>query len=109
MLNGRKCTNNDFTSVSSKGLAVVDYCLISHTDLHMFDKFNITRASVLCQDIIQGFGFVPPSVPNHSVITWHIIIDYEIRPHNVRPTATYDKFDTRSIPWNFLTFFYVLA
>ena len=53
MLNGWKCINNDFTSVSTKGLAVVDYCFVSHDDLHKFDKFNVIRASVLCQDIIQ--------------------------------------------------------
>ena len=29
MLNGRNCINKDFTSVSTKGLAVVDYCLVS--------------------------------------------------------------------------------
>ena len=52
MLNGRKCTNNDFTFLSSKGLAVVDYCLVNHNYLHLFDKFNVIRASVLCQGII---------------------------------------------------------
>ena len=72
MLNGGKYINNDFTSVSTKGLAVVDYCFVSHGDLHMFDKFKVIRASALCQDIIQQFGLIPSSVPDHSIITWDI-------------------------------------
>ena len=46
MKNGRKCINNDFTSVSIKGLAVVDYCFVSHDVLHMFNKLIVIRASV---------------------------------------------------------------
>ena len=44
---GQKCINNDFTSVSIKGLAVVDYCFISHDNLIMFNKLIVIRASVL--------------------------------------------------------------
>ena len=72
MLNGRKCINNDFTSVSTKGLAVVDYCFVSHDNLHMFDMFNVIRALVLCQDIIQQFEVIPSSIPNHSINIWDI-------------------------------------
>ena len=30
MLNGRNCVNNDFTSISTKGCSVVDFCIVSH-------------------------------------------------------------------------------
>ncbi len=36
MLNGRNATNNDFTSVSAKGSAVVDYCVASYDCLDTF-------------------------------------------------------------------------
>ena len=102
MLNGQKCLNNDFTSVSTKGLAVVDNCLVYYNDLNMFDEFNVIRASVMCQNSIREFGVFPSSVPDHSIITWHIDVGYETRPQNVGPTTNYDKFDTRCIPENFL-------
>ena len=102
MKNGWKCINNDFTSVSIKGLAVVDYCFVSHDDLHMFNKLIVIRASVLYQDIIQQFGFILSSIPDHSIITCDISADYETRPHTKSPLATYDKFDTQSIPEDFL-------
>ena len=36
ILNGRNCIKNDFTSVSVKGLSVVDYCLVRHDALSTF-------------------------------------------------------------------------
>ena len=83
--------------MSTKGLAVVDYCFVSHDDLHIFDKFNVIRASVLCQ-----FGFIPSSIPDHSIITWDVSADDETRPQNKSPLATYDKFDKQSKPEDFL-------
>lgn len=45
MLNGRNdCSNDYFTSVSTKGLAVVDYAIVSHEFLHRCDNFNVLRA-----------------------------------------------------------------
>ena len=36
ILNGRDFIKNDFTSVSVKGSAVVDYCLVNHENLSSF-------------------------------------------------------------------------
>ena len=58
--------------------------------------------TILCQNIIQQFGFIPSSIPDHSIIPWDISADYETRPRNKSPIATYDKFDTQSIPEGFL-------
>ncbi len=46
MLNGRHgvCTQNDFTSISSKGLAVVDYCLVPFEELQTFSDFQVHRS-----------------------------------------------------------------
>ena len=36
MLNGRQNSKNDFTSVSTKGASVVDYCFVSHSEIHYY-------------------------------------------------------------------------
>ncbi len=43
VLNGRNriCTLNDFTSISSKGLAVVDYCIVPYGNLDTFSDFEV--------------------------------------------------------------------
>ena len=38
MLNGRNFVKNDFTSVSGRGSAVVDYCIVSHDSLPAFEN-----------------------------------------------------------------------
>ena len=46
MLSGRNYIQNDFTSVSSKGCSVVDYCIASHDQLNDFQHFtcNVVRS-----------------------------------------------------------------
>ena len=44
MLNGRNERQDDFTSVSTKCCAAVDYCLVSHDNL---SSFSVTRAADL--------------------------------------------------------------
>ena len=47
ILNGRKCTRNDFTRVGSTGSSVVDYCLVPCDNLINFKNFMVTRAATL--------------------------------------------------------------
>ncbi len=46
VLNGRKdvCSNNDYTSISVKGLPVVDYCLVPNEALPYFSDFKVHRS-----------------------------------------------------------------
>ena len=41
MLNGRGSGNNDFTSVSTIGNAVVDYCFVEHSRMCNFSDFSV--------------------------------------------------------------------
>ena len=50
ILNGRCGVKDDYTSVSVKGLAVVDYCFTSYENIPMFTDFEIKRAKVLFED-----------------------------------------------------------
>ena len=68
MLSGRNYIQNDFTSVSSKGCSVVDYCIISHDQLNDFQYFKVVRASelikymwcfsLLCRSSIESRPFL---------------------------------------------------
>ena len=51
MLNGRNCIKNDYTSVSTKGASVVDYCVIRHEHLEMFSDFSVN----LTCDVISKY------------------------------------------------------
>jgi len=46
MLTGRwDNLQTDFTSISTKGLSVVDYCITTHDMLHKFSHFTVSRSS----------------------------------------------------------------
>ena len=68
----------------------------------MLEKFNVQRSSLLCNKVMHEYRFVPASVPDHSVITWIINVDFEKQDQAIGQTTTYDKFDVQSIPENFL-------
>ena len=57
VLNGRNYIKNDFTCIRPQGCSVVDYCLVSHTDLSMFKDFTITRPS----ELVNITGIAPVS------------------------------------------------
>ena len=44
MLNGRCAGDNDFTSISVKGVSVVDYVVVPHDYLHKCSDFCVKRA-----------------------------------------------------------------
>jgi len=73
MVNGRK-GQNDFTSVSVKGKAVVDYCISSHEGIENISDFSVTGA----KDVFENagcLGVYDPTVcciPDHSLLSWNI-------------------------------------
>ena len=104
ILNGRNYVNNDFTSISTKGCSVVDYCLVSHDNLSMFDNVSVVRsvdAINICYNIT---ALAPTSIPDHSLITWCINFENPfVSADDPDITAGYDKFDVHSMPNDFLT------
>ena len=61
MLNGRH-VNNDFTSVSTKGLAVVDYVVVSHQELTRYVAFWGYHIHLLYNNLLS---------PNYSYCILH--------------------------------------
>ena len=57
MLNVRSVSDNDYTSISTKGVAVVDYVIVAHQELQKCDDFEVLRARHLFDNagwIIRG-------------------------------------------------------
>ena len=67
ILNGRNYFRNDFTSVSVKGLSVLDYCLV----LSAFNSFEVIRTVELVSHVKVNYTnrLAPSSIPDHSVIS----------------------------------------
>ena len=105
ILNGRNCINNDFTSISTKGLSVVDYCLVSHEVLVTFSNF--IRAVDLINRVNDISNLLASSIPDHSAIIWEINLEAHINTcmdNDGAFCSTYfDKFDVPSVPSTFLS------
>ena len=107
ILNDRNYLRNDFTSVSMKGLSVVDYCLVSHDALSAFSSFDVIRTVELINRVNDINSLAPSSIPNHSVISWKMNFDNFINTctqnEECLNTTSYDKFDVSNVPYTFLS------
>ncbi|CAG2201726.1 unnamed protein product [Mytilus edulis] len=76
LLNGRNYIHNDFTSISTKGSSVVDYCIVPYENLCQYKNFEVIRASVLCnKSEIPGI-LNPQHIPDHSMLCWELEADF---------------------------------
>ena len=79
MVNGRK-GGNVFTSVSAKGKAVVDYCIVGHENLHNITDFMITEAKDVYERLLKpkmfmsNLGVLVSMTQHHDVSL--IIVSY---------------------------------
>ena len=68
MVNGRGSSVLDnLTSVSTKGRAVVDYCITTWNDLNRLVDFRVFLVSQLCE-MVEYQGDV--KLPDHSLLSW---------------------------------------
>ena len=65
MLNGRSKHGCEFTSVSTKGLAVVDYCLVPTVSLPQFSDFKVLDILNLADEFM---------IADHSLLTWSVAV-----------------------------------
>ncbi|KAH3728101.1 hypothetical protein DPMN_054048 [Dreissena polymorpha] len=106
--NGRNTVTNDLTSVSSKGTSVVDYCIVNHEDLGMFQDFQVLRVNdMLNTSGAVGRRFVPTSLPENSCLLWHISVEgfgttaTDVHEREAEDKVSY-RYDTSSVPELFL-------
>ncbi|VDI48001.1 Hypothetical predicted protein, partial [Mytilus galloprovincialis] len=70
VLNGRFALNDNFTSISRKGKAVVDYICVPHDSFNDFRNFKVlTTQDIVDNNNLQGLIGDKSKLPDHSVIT----------------------------------------
>lgn len=101
--------NNGYTSVSPKGCAVVDYCIVSQDALMDFKDFEV----VLVKDIFDNAGCTGTvelkrkQMSDHSIIRWTFpnnsgaMCDANVSVNNDW-NSTFILFERNSIPENFM-------
>ena len=105
-LNGRG-KNNDFTSVSTNGRAVVDNCFASHSNLNSFSNFSVTRSCELINQSDSLRKVNPVGIPDHSLLKWNVSLGNMLDCFNKsaefhHSKEEFFKFDRSNISANFL-------
>ena len=107
MLNGRfsECDNH-FTSVSVKGLSVVDYCISQQNQLSNFSDFKVLPTSqIMDRNNIVGV-YAPSCIPDHSLLSWKInmkVTGLNVEDKNMpEDVNSYDKFDLEYVTKDFM-------
>ena len=105
MLNGRSMTHNDYTSISVKGVSVVDYAIVSQDHLHRHSNFQVIRAHQLFNETdLVGKCDPDHNISDHSVHKWQYEL-YSVTEHNtvsVAARVTIRKIDVSQIPDKFM-------
>ena len=103
MLNGRSKDNNEFTSISVRGLAVVDYCFVATIDLALFKDFALCKIL----DMLDQFNIdVPNKLSDHSILLWKLIIAFSSNKHRESLSKVCEQaalaFNSalKAIPWD---------
>lgn len=108
ILNGRNSIKSNYTCIRPQGSSVVDFCLIGHDDLDKYKSFNDSTMS----ETINLFQLLPVNVPDNSILTWNICIKSlptcTGNVENVTCSENILKFDSKSLPQNFLQAKYVV-
>ncbi|CAG2243384.1 LRP2 [Mytilus edulis] len=107
VLNGRFALNDNFTSISRKGKAVVDYICVPQDSFNDFRNFKVlTTQDIVDNNNLQGLIGDKSKLPDHSVIT----CEFKITHCNlVNNTETSNQSNTRSrhrldrIPLDFMS------
>ena len=108
MVNGRCAGNNDYTSISVKGTAVVDYTIVSHDYLHNCSEFRVKRARELFNQTDLVCKCDPDhNISDHSVLTWQYNVDevssgtVEVVERDTQVTVI-RKYDVSQVPADFM-------
>ena len=98
MVNGRIGVN-DYTYISPRGKAVVDYICVPYEQLNNVLDFNVLRMS----DIINDIGYNPNSIPDHSLLICELKCPKQTNEiHHEVQNVEKNKRNIRNIPDDFL-------
>ncbi|XP_052808975.1 uncharacterized protein LOC128237452 [Mya arenaria] len=104
ILNGRNNAFNNFTSVSTKGMSVVDYCFVSHEKLPGFVQFNVIQVTDLINRSSIIATVASSALPDHSLLVWDILLERDVYNTSVNYSyaSSYTKFDVKNVPGDFM-------
>ena len=106
ILNGRNTVNNDYTSISSRGCAVVDYCFVPYEQLEKYSEFKVTRAVDLINTVLGSGSLDNYHIPDHSFLTWKIKLKpmevYTQHDSNDDTCTSFVRYNRTNIPEAFL-------
>ncbi len=101
MINGRNGTN-EFTHVSHRGRSVVDYILVPHEQLSLYDEFYVHKMTELVNDFnLQNND----KVPDHSFINCTLSVHQHMHTshgHDRRHDEAATRFHVDNLPHSFL-------
>jgi hypothetical protein len=102
VLNGRNMVNNDFTC---RNISVVDYCIVPHDDLHIFNDFNVLKSHTLFNECCLGHC-EPIGIPDHNLLCWNISLRYSAKLNTANAQepqyASSTRFNVKNIPHDFM-------
>ena len=105
VLNGR-CDNCDdnFTSVSRKGKAVVDYICVPHDMLNKYKYFKvITVQSIVDENSLHGLLGERSRLPDHSVICTEFETNHSNCCADNNENAPRNRYNLKKMPSDFMT------
>ena len=74
ILNGRNFKCNNFTSVSAKGCAVVDYVLVPYECLDRYSNFKVILATNIVERSVGIQAVDNITIPDHSILCWELAL-----------------------------------
>ena len=100
MLNGRfGPSSNKFTSVSYRGSATVDYCVVPTSNFNLITAFKIE----LIHDVIDKYNIeVDGNIPDHSVLFWEFQFSSSISSTPEDFTPSLIRLPKQKIPQGYL-------
>ena len=105
ILNGRNFQTNNFTSVSCKGSAVVDYVLVPYEQLNRYSNFDVILATELLRQNITDHAIESTKIPDHSFLAWVLSLKTVLQsePGEIDENNSIQiKYDKQNIPKEFM-------
>ena len=103
MLNGRGDADADnLTSVSHRGLAVVDYCIVPQAEFHLFKNFTVQPVRSLCNE--HNIQQHPDArLPDHSILSCSVTIEgLNLLSECKQEALTIRKYNFAEMPHDFM-------
>lgn len=107
MLNGRSKEGNDFTSISTNGASVVDYCFTSHGNLCNIKDFSVILTSDMISAVDNIANIAPVGNPDLSLLSWNVVTNLANENKEgscdvINTDSKHVKFDLNKVPVDFL-------